>query len=74
MELRACMLFGFLFPALAFAGGAAPYKAPFMSQWAFENKGQEVCRFDGKNCLKGTAGVDMKAKLAWAKTKDCSAV
>ncbi|RYZ99704.1 MAG: hypothetical protein EOP11_19160 [Proteobacteria bacterium] len=74
MELRLGLLLGFLFPAFAFAGGAAPYRAPFMDQWAFENKGQEVCRFDGKNCLKGTAGVDIKAKQAWAKNKDCSNV
>lgn len=74
MDLRSIALGIFLVPALSFAGGAAPYKAPFMSQWAFENKGQEVCRFDGKNCLKGTVGADMKAKLAWSKNQDCSSV
>lgn len=74
MELRALALGLILFPVLASAAGSAPYKAPFMSQWAFENTGQEVCRFDGKNCLKGTAGADMKAKRAWTKNQDCSSV
>jgi subtilisin family serine protease len=74
MDLRSIALSLFLAPSLSFAGGAAPYKAPFMSQWAFENKGQEVCRFDGKNCLKGTPGADIKAKQAWAKNQDCSSV
>ncbi len=48
--------------------------AEFEQQWALENTGQEVCRFDGKNCQAGAAGVDIKAKQAWDKNADCSRV
>lgn len=71
MLLKGLALTITLLPTYAMAG--TPSSVPFENQWAFENKGQEVCRFDGKNCLKGKAGVDMKAKEAWAKQNDCSA-
>jgi subtilisin family serine protease len=48
--------------------------AHFDSQWALENKGQKVCRFDGKNCIDGKVGVDIKAKQAWTKNRDCRAI
>lgn len=48
--------------------------APFSSQWALENRGQKVCRFDGKNCLVGKAGSDIKARQAWAKNRDCRSI
>lgn len=74
MELRALALMVSLLPGVAQAAGSAPTKTPFASQWAFENVGQSVCRFDGKNCITGTKGSDIKAKQAWAKTQNCSSV
>lgn len=70
-------------PLMAAAAGAKPTvptvpAAPdanlFAQQWALENKGQSVCRFDGANCIVGKAGADIKAKQAWAKVQDCSGV
>ncbi len=48
--------------------------AEFQQQWALENTGQEICRFDGKNCQKGIEGVDIRAAEAWTKHTDCTNV
>lgn len=52
----------------------AGQSAQFSSQWGLENKGQEVCRFDGKDCIKGKIGADIKARQAWRVNSDCSKV
>ncbi|MGZ3694734.1 MAG: S8 family peptidase [Bdellovibrionota bacterium] len=49
-------------------------QSTYDSQWALENKGQRVCRFDGKNCLDGKAGSDIKAQQAWKSNQDCSSI
>jgi len=74
MDLRSTIRKFSLALALSLPALAAAAPAPFASQWAFDNQGQEVCRFDGKNCQKGLAGVDIKAKAAWKKSQDCSRV
>lgn len=61
----------FLVVSQSAAFAAAPI---YESQWALENKGQRVCRFDGKNCIDGLAGSDIKAQAAWKKNRDCSSI
>lgn len=46
----------------------------YEQQWALENTAQTVCRFDGKNCLKGKSNSDIKYQNALKKNQDCSAV
>jgi subtilisin family serine protease len=58
----------FLIATTAFAGST------YDSQWALENKGQRVCRFDGKNCLDGKSGADVNAQEAWQINQDCSSI
>lgn len=56
------------FSLAALSASAATYD----SQWALENKGQRVCRFDGRNCLDGKVGADIKAKQVRASVRDCT--
>ncbi len=60
--------------SLSFFTAQLASAAQFDNQWALENKGQKVCRFDGKNCLDGKVGADIKAKKAWTVSNDCRAV
>lgn len=69
MDFR-LLVIGFCLPAFAVAAGAAPFE----SQWALENRGQRVCRFNGQNCQDGVQGADLKARHAWGKQRDCSVV
>jgi subtilisin family serine protease len=58
--------------ALALSFVATPVlAAPFDQQWALENKGQEACRFDGRNCQVGTPGADIKARDTLRTSRDC---
>ena len=73
MDFARGSVFGALLVTLAapaFGATASTYD----SQWALENKGQRVCRFDGKNCLDGKIGADISAQKAWKKNQDCSSV
>lgn len=63
-----------IFLTLLLTSSAFAADSTFETQWALENRGQKVCRFDGKNCIDGTVGVDIKARAAWKINQDCSSV
>src|SRR3989344_4964289 len=75
MELKGRPVLGLIVLSLLLAIISWPAQAaPYDEQWGLENKGQKVCGFDGTGCVTGKFGADIKAKAAWAKTKDCSKV
>lgn len=74
MDLTQAPIRGTILTLLVSISAPAFGAAGFSSQWALENRGQRVCRFDGKNCLNGKAGSDIKARQAWKSNQDCSAV
>src|SRR3989338_1342049 len=75
MELKGRPVLGLIVLSLLLAIISWPAQAAtYDQQWGLENKGQKVCSFDGTGCVTGKAGADIKAKAAWAKTKDCSKV
>lgn len=72
MDLLKSSLFGAI--ALSVISVQQASAAYFADQWALENRGQRVCRFDGRNCMSGKVGADIKAKAAWARHRDCRAI